>query len=207
MTLWTVALQAPLFTGFSRHEYWSKLPFPSPGDLPDPEIELVSLASPALQAGSLPTEPSGKPCISSLQKRMRVCLEPSEMDLGRLASNTVREYICAVLSHPGCLQQPEETKTSYMTSRKIERDQGAHVSHPRNPDLASCWVASSWSPNPGQVPKREGALGLSRALGKAEVLHQLQEGCSPTLSLQHTGHFMTVLYPLMCLPGHRVETV
>ena len=83
------------------------------------------------------------------------------MDLGHLASNTVREYICVVLSHPGCLQQPEETKTSYMTSRKIERDQGAHMSHPRNPDLASYWVASSWSPNPGQVPKREGALGLS----------------------------------------------
>ena len=123
---------------------------------------------------------------------MRVCLEPSEVDLGCLSSNTVREYICVVLSHPGCLHQPEETKTSYMTSRKIERDQGAHLSHPRTPDLAFCGVASSWSPNPGQVPKRESALGLSRALGKAVVLHQLQEGCSPTLSLQHTGHYCSV---------------
>ena len=37
---WTVALQAPLSTGFSRQEYWSELPFSSPGDLPDPGIEL-----------------------------------------------------------------------------------------------------------------------------------------------------------------------
>ena len=37
--LWTVSFQAPLSMGFSRQEYWSGLPFPSPGDLPDPEIE------------------------------------------------------------------------------------------------------------------------------------------------------------------------
>ena len=42
-TLWTVAYQAPLSMGFSRQEYWSGLPFPSPGDLPDPGIEPVSL--------------------------------------------------------------------------------------------------------------------------------------------------------------------
>ena len=47
-TLWTVACQAPLSMGFSRQEYWSGLPFPSPGDLPDPGIEPTSLASPAL---------------------------------------------------------------------------------------------------------------------------------------------------------------
>ena len=40
MTSWTVACQAPLSTGFSWHEYWSGLPFPPPGDLPDPGIEL-----------------------------------------------------------------------------------------------------------------------------------------------------------------------
>ena len=46
-TPWTVARQAPLSIEFSRQEYWSGLPFPSPGDLPDPAIELVSLISPA----------------------------------------------------------------------------------------------------------------------------------------------------------------
>ena len=47
-TPWTVARQAPLSMGFSRQEYWSGLPFPSPGDLPDPGIKPVSLASPVL---------------------------------------------------------------------------------------------------------------------------------------------------------------
>ena len=56
-TPWTVACQVPLSVGFSRQEYWSGLPFPSPGDLPDPGIES---RSPALQADSLPTELPGK---------------------------------------------------------------------------------------------------------------------------------------------------
>ena len=53
-TAWTVAHQARLSIGFSRQEYWSGLPFPSPGDLPDPGIEP---RSPTLQAGALPSEP------------------------------------------------------------------------------------------------------------------------------------------------------
>ena len=57
VTLWTVAYQASLFIGFSRQEYWSGLPFPSPGDLPDPGIEPASLMSPAMQADSLPSVP------------------------------------------------------------------------------------------------------------------------------------------------------
>ena len=60
MTPWTVARQAPLSMGFSRKEYWSELPFPPPGDLPDPGIKLTSPMSPALQTNSLPIEPSGK---------------------------------------------------------------------------------------------------------------------------------------------------
>ena len=62
-TLWTVALQGPLSTGFSRQEYWSRLPFPTPGDLPDPEIKLTSLVSPTLQADSLPLSHQGSPDI------------------------------------------------------------------------------------------------------------------------------------------------
>ena len=56
-TPWTVAHQAPLSMGFSRQEYWSGLPFPSPGDLPNPRIEL---RSPALQTEALTSEPPGK---------------------------------------------------------------------------------------------------------------------------------------------------
>ena len=60
MTLWAVAHQAHLFMGFSRQEYWSGLPFPSPEDFPDPGIESVS---PALAAEFFTTEPTGKPDI------------------------------------------------------------------------------------------------------------------------------------------------
>ena len=57
-TPWTVAYQAPPSMGFSRQECWSGLPFPSPGDLPNPGIKP---GSPALQADVLPSEPPGKP--------------------------------------------------------------------------------------------------------------------------------------------------
>ena len=57
-TPWTITYQAPLSTGFPRQEYWSGLPFPSPGGLPNPGIEAGSLA---LQANSLPSEPPKKP--------------------------------------------------------------------------------------------------------------------------------------------------
>ena len=50
-TTWTVAHQAPLSMGFSRREYWSGLPCPPPGDLPDPGIEVASLEFPALAGG------------------------------------------------------------------------------------------------------------------------------------------------------------
>ena len=53
VTPWTVACQALLSMGFPRQEYWSGLPFPSPGDLPDPGIEPVTLVSPALAGGFL----------------------------------------------------------------------------------------------------------------------------------------------------------
>ena len=57
-TLWTIAHQAPLSVGFSRQEYWSELPFPSPGDLPSPGVEPMS---PALAGRVFTTEPPGKP--------------------------------------------------------------------------------------------------------------------------------------------------
>ena len=57
VTPWTVACQAPLTMGFPRQEYWSGLPFPSPGYLPDRRIEPMSLTSPALADGLFTIEP------------------------------------------------------------------------------------------------------------------------------------------------------
>ena len=62
VTQWTVAYQAPPSMGFSRQEYWSWLPFPSPGDLPNPWIEP---GSPTLEADALTSEPPGKPINKS----------------------------------------------------------------------------------------------------------------------------------------------
>ena len=76
----TVACQAPLSMGFSRQEYWSVLPFPSPGDLPDPGIEP---GSPKLQADSLLSEPLGKgypqtPSAQALFSQARQSLPQSQ---------------------------------------------------------------------------------------------------------------------------------
>ena len=60
VTPWTVTYQDPLSMGFSRQEHWSGLPFPSPGDPPNPVIEP---GSPALQADALPFEAPGKPNV------------------------------------------------------------------------------------------------------------------------------------------------
>ena len=89
----TVACQAPLFLGFSRHEYWSGLPCPSPGDLPDPGIEP---RSPTLWADSLSSEPPGK----SQRKLIRVTylklFLPCDQGLGSLWTPEIiiHDYMC-----------------------------------------------------------------------------------------------------------------
>ena len=68
VTIWTVAYQAPPCTGFSRQEYWSGLPFPSQGDLPNPGMEP---GSPTLQADALPSKPPGKPSTTGDPRKLR----------------------------------------------------------------------------------------------------------------------------------------
>ena len=77
-THWTVAHEASLSVEFSRQEYWSGLPFPSPGDFPDPGIKP---GSPALQADSLPSENQGSPnacmlLLLSCVSHVRLCATP-----------------------------------------------------------------------------------------------------------------------------------
>ena len=63
VTPWTVAHQAPLSMGFSRQEHWSGLPFPPPGDLPDPGIQPTSPVSPALADGFFMLSHMGSPLL------------------------------------------------------------------------------------------------------------------------------------------------
>ena len=98
MTPWAVAHWAPLSLEFSKQEYWSGLPFPSPGNLPNSEIEP---RSPALQADSLSTELSGKPYFG-LDKNILVgtlavqWFGPSAFTAGAQVGSLVRELrFCA----------------------------------------------------------------------------------------------------------------
>ena len=70
VTPWTVAHKALLSMGFPRHEYWSGLPFPSAGDLPDPEVKPTS---PALQTDSLPLSYQGTPGMCFYHVEISVC--------------------------------------------------------------------------------------------------------------------------------------
>ena len=92
-TLWTVACQAPLSMALSRREYWSGLPFPSPGDLPDPGIKPESPAG-----GCLPSEPAH--CEfprQNTKKRARVLLS------GKMIEETEGVLCWYLLKQPFCL--------------------------------------------------------------------------------------------------------
>ena len=100
-----IARQAPLSVGFSRQEYWSGLPFPPPGDLPDPGIEP---RSPAVAGRFFTTEPPGKPMflyafceyyVSSLSGRIpsMVIQISSLQNLGYITCHTVRVLLCALV--------------------------------------------------------------------------------------------------------------
>ena len=73
VTLWTIACWVPLSMGFSRQEYWSGLPCPPPGDLPNPGIEPTSLTSPALAVGSLQLASPGKLHAAAAAKSLQSC--------------------------------------------------------------------------------------------------------------------------------------
>ena len=73
VTSWTVTHQAPMCMGFPRQEYWSKLPFPSQGHLPNPGIKPISPMPPALAGRFFTTESPGKP-ISKAMLRAQSCL-------------------------------------------------------------------------------------------------------------------------------------
>ena len=86
-TPWTVAHQAPLSMGFSRQEYWSGLPFPSLGDLPNPRTEP---RSPALQADTLTSEPPWKPFLFFIFKLYIIVLV-----LPNIKMNPPQVYMCS----------------------------------------------------------------------------------------------------------------
>ena len=93
VTPWTVARQAPLLMGFSRQEYWSGLPFPSPGDLPNPGIKPVS---PVLAGKFFTTEPPEKPkevYVSFINQHVSIDLQPQKSTLNGLHTLLTGDHI------------------------------------------------------------------------------------------------------------------
>ena len=86
VTLSTVACQAPVSMGFSRQEYWSGLPCPTPGDLPDPGIEPVSLMSPTLAGRFFTTQPQGSPLSTIAIEKKNLAWTEFNINLERRSS-------------------------------------------------------------------------------------------------------------------------
>ena len=108
MTLWTVACQAPLSVEFSMQKYWEGLPFPAPGDLPDPGMELASPVSPALAGGSFTTEPPKTIC-DKVKLLSRVRLFVTSWTVAYQAPPSIkfsREEYWSGLPFPGDLPDP-----------------------------------------------------------------------------------------------------
>jgi len=102
-TPWTVPCQAPLSMEFSRQGYWSGLPFPSSGDLPDPGIEP---RSPALQVDSLPTELQGKPLEGWDHMLSVLVTQPDLAWLRAKARHLVNEHVASEAAPSSCPRCP-----------------------------------------------------------------------------------------------------
>ena len=112
MTPWTVAHQAPLSMGFPRQENRNELPFPPPGDIPDPGIQLASLVSPALVGPFFTTEPPGLhfffKLVSLLNGEARLlfnCPNTINGPVGRFKNSFSVIFTCFTLKngHPGAV--------------------------------------------------------------------------------------------------------
>ena len=95
MIPWTVACQAPLSMGFSRQEYWSGEPFPSPRDLPNLGIKP---GSPVLQADSLPSEPPRKPWLLLIHTICFISIYGRYNKQSKWSSRTKLYYMCNLSS-------------------------------------------------------------------------------------------------------------
>ena len=179
--LWNITCQAPLSVGFSREEYWSGLPFPSPGDPPHPGIEPTSPVSPDLQADSLPTEPSRKlhntmsPAITRLPSRIswgRGCHAsrlPQTHESGPLGGIQEREpWWPHLRTHPEWQEGPGGQRAGYPNTRSLSQ----HFTSPPHP-----WQLYPHAGGALPSPTQPVALSLSGCLSHvAMCLRSLTPG-------------------------------
>ena len=115
VTPWTVTHQAPLSMGFSRQGYWSGLPFPPPGNLPDPGIEPVSPASPSLAGRLFTSEATGEvPLIHDMEAKRLLCSLPV---ISHMHGNTC--HVSYLVGREPCRETGIATRFLYLVSSHL----------------------------------------------------------------------------------------
>ena len=125
VTLWTLACQAPLSVGFPRQEFWSGMPFPHPGDLPNPGIKPVSPMSPALAGGFFITSTTWEAWLTIQPKA-----NPREACSLPIAFKTCEYQALGLLAEEinGLIQRVYRLSlASYFTGKRRPRDEGSTV--------------------------------------------------------------------------------
>ena len=135
MTPWTVACQASLFMGFPRQEYWSGLPFPLPGDLPDPGVKPTSLASLAL--AFFTAEPPGEAPV------LLPCIKLSHCHMSFLILSLCRALYFLPFSLPAC--PPPFLPPSFLYFRHSLTDmKSKHFCHGSSLFLCDAKYPNTW---------------------------------------------------------------
>ena len=145
-TPWTVARQGPLSTGFSRQEYWSGLPCPPPGDLPNPGIESTCLKSPALAGGFLTTSTTWEaPLVYSRCFVNAWCLD--EWNSPPLWPGSGRGHHTLACNHPGRSPGNTTRLPSFSISASGSTSLDLHSVH-RGPSKHQVWDLRTQIVNP-----------------------------------------------------------
>jgi len=127
-TLRPVARRAPLSMGFSRQEYWSGLPFPPPGDLPNPQMEPAAIVSPALAGRFFTAEAPGKPSLHSRVQHLRAMITR----VGSLPQNNHHQNLYIQIPRASDLLSQRQRWTKVRAHRV-----------PRQPTLEPPWEAKA----------------------------------------------------------------
>ena len=200
---WTVAHQAPLSMGFSRQEYWSGLPFPSPGDLPDPGMEP---RSPTLQADALTSAPPGKPLntrilTSKISKGGKEARLKEEGGGGGRGGRKGWPYIClrpptdiqALWDFPLCLQRMEDWNSALP---EIRPDQNQNLSSLPRGDQ-SLILSSAWGPV-DQIPASR-TRGLEKQGRIGRVKERKERGKGREVNKVSCSLLVGALWPVVCV--------
>ena len=182
----TVACQVPRSTKFSKQEYWSRLPFPTVGDFPDPGIKPASLAPPALASVFFTAAPPGKPPNANSTSTQKTPCDGKVDELHQ--SETFSAQLCSILFEPTDCRPPGSSVHRILRARILE------------------WVAipfsrgSSWSWEQTQSPEdsllsEPLAAAAAKSLQLCPTLCDPRDGSPPSLGFSRQEHWSGLPFP------------